>query len=115
MYALLSSVGLILNLWTTGDMLQDEQFHKEPENPETYDFIVVGGGSAGSVVANRLSKKYTVLVLDAGGEPNPLQYIPAFGLLFVNYPETDWMYKTVPQKYASLNSVNQVNKFSKLN
>lgn len=93
-------------------MRQDEQFHKEPEKSETYDFVVVGGGSAGALVANRLSKKYTVLVLEAGGDANPLQFIPGFGVFFVNYPETDWMHRTVPQKYASLNSVNQVKKIS---
>ncbi|ODM90311.1 Glucose dehydrogenase [FAD, quinone] [Orchesella cincta] len=71
-----------------------------------------GAGSAGAVVANRLSKKYRVLLLEAGGEPNPLQYIPGFGVFFVNYPETDWMHKTVPQKYASLNSVNQQSSWS---
>ncbi|ODM92831.1 Glucose dehydrogenase [FAD, quinone] [Orchesella cincta] len=93
-YVILGSMGLIVNLWTTGDMLNDEQHNKEPTSPETFDFIVVGAGSAGAVVANRLSKKYRVLLLEAGGEPNPLQYIPGFGVFFINYAETDWMYKT---------------------
>lgn len=46
-YAILSSLGLILNFWRTGDILQDEQYHKNPPlmkdgwSPgETFDFIV---------------------------------------------------------------------------
>ncbi|CAG7785181.1 unnamed protein product [Allacma fusca] len=71
-------------------------------NPEeVYDFIIVGGGSAGSVVANRLSEdNYSVLLLEAGGHPFPLTAVPALAPLHLNNPYVDWCDVAVPQKLA---------------
>jgi len=69
----------------------------------------VGAGSSGAVVANRLVKNnFKVLLLEAGGEQQPGQYIPANSLILLNKPQTDWSHYTVPQTKACLASVNQV-------
>ncbi|KAL1478412.1 hypothetical protein MTO96_035036, partial [Rhipicephalus appendiculatus] len=66
-----------------------------------YDYIIVGAGSAGSVVANRLSESgnYTVLLLEAGGEETPDLMVP-FTAPFAANGNNSWQYYTVPQKYA---------------
>jgi len=65
----------------------------------TYDFIIVGAGSAGCVLANRLTAdgKHTVLLLEAGGEDkNPWIHIPiGYGKHFDN-PKINWMYWSKP-------------------
>lgn len=71
--------------------------------------ITVGAGSAGSLVANRLSANYSVLLLEFGGEPHPLHLLPAFSLFLLNYPQIDWQHRTVPQKYSTFAQNRQVN------
>lgn len=70
------------------------------EPSETFDYIVVGGGSAGSVVAARLSEdaNHTVLLLEAGPADTKRElHIPAaFSKLFRS--ELDWNYDTEPQE-----------------
>ncbi|KAL1474352.1 hypothetical protein MTO96_038036 [Rhipicephalus appendiculatus] len=74
-----------------------------------YDFVVVGAGSAGSVVANRLSANGTfkVLLLEAGGIETPDLAIPFFSFLAANENNT-WMYTTVPQNNSCLSFPGQV-------
>ncbi|KAH6943002.1 hypothetical protein HPB50_013622 [Hyalomma asiaticum] len=70
---------------------------------DCYDFVVVGAGSAGSVVANRLSANgtFSVLLLEAGGEETQDLQIPFFSFLAANENNT-WMYATVPQTNSCL-------------
>ncbi len=63
---------------------------------ETFDYIVIGAGSAGSVVAGRLSEhgKYKICVLEAGPpDRNPFIHIPAGVLYTLQNPAINWMYK----------------------
>jgi len=68
-----------------------------------YDFIVVGGGSGGAVVASRLSEvpEWKVLLLEAGADEPPGSQVPS---MFNNYQgsELDWNYKTEPEPVACL-------------
>ncbi|CAL4063113.1 unnamed protein product [Meganyctiphanes norvegica] len=67
-----------------------------------YDFIVVGSGSAGGVVAARLSEEgWQVLLLEAGGPPTAETYIPAMNILS-SHTELDWGIRVQPQKDAML-------------
>ncbi|TVR07130.1 MAG: FAD-binding protein [Salinarimonadaceae bacterium] len=64
-----------------------------------YDYIVVGAGTAGCVLANRLSAdpRHRVLVLEAGGRDNWIWlHIPVGYLFAIGNPRADWMYRTAP-------------------
>ncbi len=63
-----------------------------------YDFIVVGGGSAGAAVAGRLSeeKGWSVLLLEAGGLETEISDVPALAA-YLQLGSMDWKYKTEPQ------------------
>ena len=72
--------------------------------------MAVGGGSAGAVMANRLSESFKVLLLEAGGEPNPLHSIPAMTAPMLGKRHVDWQYLTEPQKYSCFAMKQQVRK-----
>ncbi len=65
-----------------------------------FDFIIVGAGSAGCVLANRLSAdpRRRVLILEAGGRDNWIWFHIPVGYLFaIGNPRADWMFRTEPE------------------
>ncbi len=65
-----------------------------------FDYIVVGAGTAGCIVANRLSADPAkrVLLLEAGGRDNWIWFHIPVGYLFaIGNPRSDWMFKTEPE------------------
>jgi choline dehydrogenase len=72
----------------------------------TFDYVIVGAGSAGCLLANRLSRDARVLLLEAGGTDDYFWIgIPVGYLYTIANPRTDWCYRTEPDEYLAGRSV----------
>jgi choline dehydrogenase len=71
-----------------------------PKTLGTWDYVIVGAGTAGCLLANRLSADpdMRVLLLEAGGEDDWIWiHIPVGYLYCIGNPRTDWCYRTEPE------------------
>ena len=103
LFLLVAPFPFLLNLHVTVDWLSAYvRYLSEPATPAIYDYIVVGAGSAGSVLAGRLAQAgQSVLLVEAGGTSPWAAHVP----LFVGQLQRtvlDWGYQTVPQAKAGL-------------
>ncbi|XP_073956208.1 ecdysone oxidase-like [Choristoneura fumiferana] len=80
---------------------------------DTFDYIVVGAGAAGSAAAARLALAgHRVLLLEAGGNPNLLTKIPGAAMALLGSP-LDWQYPTIPNNVSCLSSPGRQCRFSR--
>ena len=99
----ISPIPIWISLFCTWTWLLDYlSYLVSPLPPSSYDYIVVGAGSAGSVVAGRLAGGGAgVLLVEAGGPAPALAHIPAMVGMLQNSP-LDWMFRTEVQDEACL-------------
>ncbi len=75
----------------------------------SFDYIIIGAGSAGCVLANRLTSdpKISVLLIEAGGKDTyPWIHIPVGYYKTMHNPKTDWCFKTEPDSTMNNRSIN---------
>ena len=83
--------------------MAEQSFTNPKHTIETYDYIIIGAGSAGCVLANRLSADPSnrVLLVEAGGPErrNPFIHMPG-GYAKLHRSKVDWGYRTEPQEHV---------------
>ncbi|CAG7815986.1 unnamed protein product, partial [Allacma fusca] len=105
---LIASIFPLISFYAERLRKEDELqvFPKDPSDLglpvyEEFDFIIVGGGTAGCILANRLSEKFSVLVLEAGGEPPPIQDVAIINTISRHAPEINFLYQSQPERNAA--------------
>ncbi|XP_050671133.1 ecdysone oxidase-like isoform X2 [Leptidea sinapis] len=99
-----STIAAALQFFAASQCLLQENWPTQADiqNGTSFDFIVVGGGSAGAALAARLSElqEYSVLLLEAGGDPPAESIIPGFRESMLLSP-VDWNFTTTDDHYSS--------------
>ncbi|CAH1400139.1 unnamed protein product [Nezara viridula] len=88
--------------WITKGMSMPNYEPPDTDKPrQEYDFIIVGAGSAGSVLANRLTEieDWNVLLIEAGGPENIIMTIPLLSP-FLQFTGVNWRYFSEPSPYS---------------
>ena len=77
-----------------------DQTPKENIRKQNYDFIIIGAGSAGAVLANRLTEnnRFSVILIEAGRDSHVLSSIPISFAKFINKPSVNWLYTSEPDE-----------------
>jgi choline dehydrogenase len=91
------------------EQVTQEQVRKAEPIDGEYDYIIAGAGSAGCLLANRLSADpgKRVLILEAGGNDNWIWFHIPVGYLFaIGNPRSDWCFKTEPEPGLNGRSLN---------
>ena len=103
MFLTISLIPILLSISFTWTFFLDYlSYLVSPSPPPSYDYIVVGAGSASSVVAARLAEAGAkVLMVEAGGPAPSVAHTPAMVGFLQNSP-IDWMFRTEVQEHAGL-------------
>ena len=89
--------GLSAGFLPRNTMIERDLVTSEKSSQPQYDFIIVGAGTAGCVLANRLtvSGRHKVLLIEAGGKDDWIWFhIPVGYLYAMGNPRADWGFKT---------------------
>ena len=89
---------------TVNQLFTNKRCHSFSSGDDTYDYVIVGAGSAGCVLANRLSADPAnrVLLVEAGNKDRSWMFhMPAALMYTLCDPVVNWCYYTTPQKHAN--------------
>lgn len=86
-----------MNFLSNGQQQKENEFPDRTNVFREYDFIIVGAGTAGCVLANRLTEvpQWKVLLIEAGADENLIMDIPLLAN-YLQFTEANWKYKTEP-------------------
>lgn len=99
----IKSTGLASGTLLVGGLTIGARINAAEDKSGHFDYVIVGAGSAGCVLANRLTEnpKIRVLLIEAGGPDNSEQISTPMRLLELWRSPSDWAYETAPQQHAN--------------